>query len=50
MASEIEIRPLYEMEDFGDFMPGELREQEDHLARKLQTADGGGHYYRIAAS
>ena len=31
--SEIEIRPLYEMEDFGDNVPQELREQEEILRR-----------------
>lgn len=29
--SEIEIRPLYEMEDFGDSMTPELAEQEERL-------------------
>jgi len=29
--SEIEIRPLFEMEDFGDEMTPELREQEERL-------------------
>ena len=29
--SEIEIRPLYEMEDFGEAMPPELAEQEERL-------------------
>ena len=29
--SEIEIRPLYEMADFADAIPVELREQEDRL-------------------
>jgi hypothetical protein len=29
--STIEIRPIYEMEDFGDALTPELREQEDRL-------------------
>jgi len=33
--SEIEIRPLYEMENFGDEMTPELREQEERLRTKL---------------
>lgn len=34
--SEIEIRPLYEMEDFGDVMTPELAEQEERLRRELE--------------
>ena len=33
--SEIEIRPLYELEDFGDAMPEELREQEARLRQEI---------------
>jgi hypothetical protein len=33
--SEIEIRPLYEMEDFGAEFTPELREQEERLRRQL---------------
>ena len=33
-ASDIEIRPLYEMSDFGDAMPAELQEQEERLRRE----------------
>lgn len=33
--SEIEIRPFYEMEDFGEAMTSELREQEQGLAGRL---------------
>jgi hypothetical protein len=33
--SEIEIRPLYEAEDFGDAMTPELAEQDDRLRDKL---------------
>ena len=32
--SEIEIRPLYEMEDFGEAMTPELKEQEQALRQK----------------
>ncbi|MCB1886166.1 MAG: YciI family protein [Rhodocyclaceae bacterium] len=39
-ASEIEIRPLFEMEDFGDAMSPELREQEQALRERLDS-DGG---------
>ena len=34
--SEIEIRPLYEMEDFGDAMTPELAEQEERLRREIE--------------
>jgi len=33
--SEIEIRPLYEMEDFGPEFTPELREQEERLRRQI---------------
>ncbi len=33
--SEIEIRPLYELEDFADAVPLELREQEDRLRQEI---------------
>ena len=33
--SEIEIRPLYEMEDFGDAMTSELADQEETLRKQL---------------
>ena len=33
--SEIEIRPLYEVEDFGEAMTPELAEQEERLRRTL---------------
>jgi hypothetical protein len=32
---EIEIRPLYEMEDFGPELTPELREQEERLRKKV---------------
>lgn len=34
-SSEIEIRPLYEMEDFADAIPEELRDREDRLRREI---------------
>lgn len=42
--SEIEIRPLFEMEDFGDEMTPQLREQEERLreqtsARSRQSSE-----------
>ena len=33
--SEIEIRPLYELADFGDAMSEELREQEGRLRQEI---------------
>ena len=33
--STIEIRPVFEMEDFGDVMTPELREQEDRLRSQI---------------
>ena len=33
--SEIEIRPVFEYEDFGDEFTPELREQEDRLREEL---------------
>jgi hypothetical protein len=33
--SEIEIRPLYEMADFGDAMAPELQEQEEQMREQL---------------
>jgi len=35
--SEIEIRPVFEMEDFGDAMTDELREQEEMLRAKTDA-------------
>jgi hypothetical protein len=37
-GTEIEIRPVFEMEDFGDAMTPELREQEERL--RAQTEEG----------
>ena len=36
--SEIEIRPLYEMEDFGDAMQPELATQEERLRQQLSDS------------
>ena len=33
--SEIEIRPLYELEDFADAVPRELRDREDRLRQEI---------------
>ena len=35
--SEIEIRPFYEAEDFGETFTPELREQEERLRRQLEA-------------
>jgi hypothetical protein len=34
--SEIEIRPFYELDDFGSALPPELRAQEERLMKELQ--------------
>lgn len=34
--SEIEIRPLFEMDDFGDLATPELREQEARLGKEIE--------------
>jgi hypothetical protein len=34
--SDIEIRPLFEMEDFGENMTPEHREQEDRLRKRIE--------------
>lgn len=34
--SDIDIRPVYEMEDFADALPAEMREQEERLRQRLQ--------------
>lgn len=36
--SDIEIRQVYEMEDFGDAMPPDLRERETQLLRSLDKS------------
>lgn len=38
--SEIEIRPIYSTEDFGDALTPELREQEERLRREVQSRAG----------
>ncbi len=35
--SDIEIRPMYEVEDFGDALTPELREQEERMRKKLEN-------------
>ncbi len=35
--SEIEVRPVFEMDDFGDAMTEELREQEDAIRAKTDA-------------
>ena len=38
--AEIEIRPVFEADDFGDEFTPELREQEDHLRAELERQQG----------
>ena len=38
--SEIEIRPIFEMEDFGDAMTPELRAQEERMMAELERKGG----------
>jgi hypothetical protein len=38
--SEIEIRPIFEAEDFGEEFTSELREQEDRLRAELERQRG----------
>ena len=35
--SEIEIRPMFELEDFGDEFTPELREQEERIRRQIDS-------------
>ncbi|NEQ18669.1 MAG: YciI family protein [Microcoleus sp. SIO2G3] len=35
--SEIEIRPVFEAEDFGEALTPELREQEDRIRTQIET-------------
>jgi hypothetical protein len=37
-GTEVEIRPLFEMEDFGKELTPELRAQEDRLRQKMGTS------------
>lgn len=36
-GTEIEIRPIFEMEDFGEALTPELREQEERLRRQTEN-------------
>lgn len=38
-ASEIEIRPLYEYEDFAEALPSEIREREERMREVLSDGD-----------
>lgn len=38
--SEVELRPLFEMEDFGEELTPDLREQEDRLRTELERQQG----------
>jgi len=38
--SDVEIRPIFEMEEFGEFLSPELREREQKLADELQRQQG----------
>ncbi|GAA5149279.1 YciI family protein [Prosthecobacter algae] len=38
--SDVELRPLFEMEDFGEELTPELREQEDRLRTELERQQG----------
>lgn len=40
--SEIEIRPIFEMDDFGDNFTPELREQEEQLRRQISENSPDG--------
>ena len=40
IESEIEIRPLFEAEDFGEEFTPELREQEERLRARLKAQQG----------
>jgi hypothetical protein len=35
--TEVEIRPLFETDDFGDAMTAELRDQEDRIRAKIES-------------
>jgi hypothetical protein len=37
--SDLEIRPIFEAEDFGEALTPELREQEERLRRQLSEPD-----------
>jgi hypothetical protein len=38
VEAEIEIRPVFEQDDFGDAMTPELREKEERLRRETETS------------
>lgn len=40
-GTEIELRPVFEMEDFGEAMTPELREQEERLRAESAARQGG---------
>jgi hypothetical protein len=40
VESEIELRPIFEAEDFGDEFTPELREQEERLRAQLEAQQG----------
>ncbi len=40
--SDLEIRPFFEMEDFGDAMTPELKEQEQRIAEAAEKLDQQG--------
>ncbi len=42
-GAEVEIRPFFEAEDFGEELTPELREQEDRLRERIQGKGGGFH-------
>ena len=37
-GTEIELRPIFEMEDFGEHMSPEAKAKEDELRKKLESA------------
>lgn len=39
-GAEVELRPVFEADDFGEALTPELREQEARLAAQLQSRDG----------
>jgi hypothetical protein len=39
--SEIEIRPLYDMEDFAELYPQELRDKEQRMREEIERKHGG---------
>ena len=39
---DVEIRPVFEEEDFGEAFTPELREQEAHLRKEMAAKQGAG--------